>query len=199
MEAVNTTKNLDISGGLKYIPPTGKEFSPPIEFIHRIKTPFFMRKSGPYDARLRELMQPTPSIPLDHAGLDNLTSGDPHTQYRLESADHTHQSTGLQAGQLDHGLAMSAASLLDDDHTIYQKESEKGAASGYASLNGSTLVTENPANATATPTASKIPIADTSGTLNSWVIGFTDVSLDGGSASEDTGLTMRIDLEAFKA
>lgn len=45
----------------------------------------------------------------------------------------------------------------------------KGAASGYASLNASTLVVENPANATATATASKIPIADTAGSLNSWV------------------------------
>lgn len=53
-----------------------------------------------------------------HAGLP-----DPHTGYRLESADHTHASTGAQAGQLDHGNAMVAASLLDDDHTQYQLES----------------------------------------------------------------------------
>ena len=56
-------------------------------------------------------------------------------------------------------------------HTQYQLTSEKGAASGYASLDGSTKVVEDPANATATPTASKIPIADGSGTLNSWVTG----------------------------
>ncbi len=67
---------------------------------------------------------------------------DPHTQYRLESADHNHQSTGLQSGQLDHGLAMVAASLLDDDHTQYQKESEKDAASGYAGLNASSRTTK---------------------------------------------------------
>lgn len=47
-----------------------------------------------------------------HAG-----AADPHTGYRLESADHTHQSTGLQAGQLDHGLALTG--LTDDDHTQY--------------------------------------------------------------------------------
>jgi hypothetical protein len=47
--------------------------------------------------------------------------------------------------------------------------SNKAASSGYASLNGSSLVVQNPANATATPTASKIPIADTAGSLNSWV------------------------------
>lgn len=42
---------------------------------------------------------------------------DPHTGYRLESADHTHQSTGAQAGQIDHGAALTG--LADDDHTQY--------------------------------------------------------------------------------
>lgn len=45
----------------------------------------------------------------------------------------------------------------------------KGAASGLATLNGSSLVVENPANATSTATASKIPIADGSGKLDTWV------------------------------
>ena len=67
---------------------------------------------------------------------------------------------------IDHG---ALTGLGDDDHTQYQKESEKGAASGYASLNASTKVVEDPANATTTPTASKIPIADGSGTLDDWV------------------------------
>ncbi len=60
-----------------------------------------------------------------------------------------------------------------DPHDVYQKESEKGAASGYASLNASSLVSENPANATATPTASKIPIADGSGKLDGWITAAT--------------------------
>lgn len=46
---------------------------------------------------------------------------------------------------------------------------EKGAANGVASLNGSTLVVEDPANATATPTAGKIPKADGTGKLDAWV------------------------------
>lgn len=50
---------------------------------------------------------------------EHTTAADPHTGYRLESADHTHASTGAQAGQLDHGLAMTAASLLDNDHPQY--------------------------------------------------------------------------------
>ena len=48
---------------------------------------------------------------------DHVAAADPHTGYRLESADHTHQSTGAQAGQLDHGLALTG--LTDDDHTQY--------------------------------------------------------------------------------
>lgn len=53
---------------------------------------------------------------LDHGGLAGLGDDD-HTQYRLEADDHSHQSTGAQAGQLDHGLALTG--LTDDDHTIY--------------------------------------------------------------------------------
>lgn len=48
---------------------------------------------------------------------DHVAAADPHTGYRLESADHNHQSTGAQAGQLDHGLALTG--LTDDDHTQY--------------------------------------------------------------------------------
>src|SRR3990167_7496963 len=48
---------------------------------------------------------------------DHVVAADPHTGYRLESADHTHQSTGLQAGQLERGLALTG--LTDDDHTQY--------------------------------------------------------------------------------
>ena len=48
---------------------------------------------------------------------DHVAAADPHTGYRLESTDHTHQSTGAQAGTLDHGLALTG--LTDDDHTQY--------------------------------------------------------------------------------
>jgi hypothetical protein len=47
----------------------------------------------------------------------------------------------------------------------------KAAANGLASLNASSKVVQDPANATATPTASKIPIADANGLLDSWVSG----------------------------
>lgn len=39
------------------------------------------------------------------------------TGYRSDTADHTHASTGAQAGQLDHGAALTG--LTDDDHTQY--------------------------------------------------------------------------------
>jgi len=54
----------------------------------------------------------------------------------------------------------------------------KATASGLASLDSNSNVVQNPANATATPTANKIPIADASGTLNSWI-----TVIDGGTLS----------------
>jgi hypothetical protein len=50
----------------------------------------------------------------------------------------------------------------------------KAAASGLASLNSSSLVIQNPANATATPTADKIVVSDTGGKVDGWV---TDASI----------------------
>lgn len=107
----------------------------------------------------------------------------------------THDHVGGDGAQIDHG---GLAGLTDDDHTQYIKHSlataandfliasgsgvfakqtlaealvtlGKAVASGLASLDASSLVVQNPANATATPTASKIPIADESGKLNGWV------------------------------
>lgn len=46
---------------------------------------------------------------------------------------------------------------------------QKAAANGVASLNVTSKVVQDPANATATPTASKIPISDGSGKLDGWV------------------------------
>jgi hypothetical protein len=45
----------------------------------------------------------------------------------------------------------------------------KDFSGGLAALDAARLVTRNPASATATPTASKIPIADASGKLDSWI------------------------------
>lgn len=48
---------------------------------------------------------------------------------------HDHTGAADHGVQLDHG---EMAGLADDDHTQYQKESEKDAASGYAGLDAST-------------------------------------------------------------
>jgi hypothetical protein len=59
-----------------------------------------------------------------HSALSGLTTGDDHTQYRLESADHNHQSTGAEAGKLDHGAALTG--LGDNDHTQYLLVADTG-------------------------------------------------------------------------
>ncbi len=64
----------------------------------------------------------------------HVAASDPHTGYRLESADHTHQSTGAQAGTLDHGLALTG--LTDDDHTQYIKHSLADAANDFLVASG---------------------------------------------------------------
>lgn len=66
---------------------------------------------------------PTSKVMYDHG-----QAGDPHTAYRLESADHSHQTTGAQAGKLDHGAALGG--LGDDDHTQYVL----GAGSSFRTL-----------------------------------------------------------------
>lgn len=50
-----------------------------------------------------------------------------------------------------------------------ENSANKAAANGYASLNASSKVVQDPANATTTPGAGKIPIADGSGLLDAWV------------------------------
>jgi len=79
-------------------------------------------------------------------------ASDPHTGYRLESADHSHASTGLQAGTVAHSALTGLTT--GDDHTQYQKESEKDAANGYAGLDAGALVPIAHL-ASGTPTGSK--------------------------------------------
>ncbi|KKL60219.1 hypothetical protein LCGC14_2207520, partial [marine sediment metagenome] len=72
---------------------------------------------------------PTSNVMYDHAN-----AGDPHTGYRLESADHSHQTTGLQAGKLDHGAALNG--LGDNDHTQYILHSLADAANDFLVASG---------------------------------------------------------------
>jgi len=48
--------------------------------------------------------------------------------------------TSGNIGTLDHG---ALSGLLDDDHTQYQKESERNAANGYAGLDANSLISKN--------------------------------------------------------
>ena len=83
-----------------------------------------------------------------------------------------HASTHAAAGSDPVTLSESQITGLTADLASKLDDSQLGAASGVASLNGSTKVVEDPANATATPTASKIPIADGSGNLDrGWILG----------------------------
>lgn len=79
------------------------------------------------------------------------------------------------------GTKFAGRALLSTDipdlSDAYQVVSAKAQASGYASLDTNTLVVQNPANATATPTASKIAIADTGGKLDSWITSATTGAL----------------------
>jgi len=85
---------------------------------------------------------------LDNGIVDHAAAADPHTGYRLESADHTHATTGAQAGQLDHGLALTG--LTDDDHTQYLLlAGRSGGQSAYGGTgSGDDLTLESTSHAT---------------------------------------------------
>lgn len=108
-------------------------------------------------------------------------ASDPHTGYQRESEKGTANGyAGLDAGgtvptaQLPASLATDAevaTAISDhaaaaDPHPGYQRESEKGAASGYASLDANAKVVEDPAAAATTAGADKIPKAGTGGTID---------------------------------
>lgn len=77
------------------------------------------------------------------------------------------QTKNIPVGDVSH---TKLADIGTNTHTqIDTFIGTKAQASGLASLNASSKVVQDPANATATPTASKIPIADINGKLDSWV------------------------------
>ena len=68
------------------------------------------------------------------------------------------------------GIAAVADHMDESDpHPQYQLRSEAGVASGYAQLNPDALVLQDPASASATPTANAIAKADSSGKLDGWI------------------------------
>lgn len=124
---------------------------------------------------------------VDHSTLLNLANDD-HLQYLTTTRANTwhsglsgahvtngdsHDHTAGAGAQIDHTTLSNIGTLthtqLETAIGLKLDASEKSAANGVASLNASSLVVQNPANATAVPTASKIPIADGSGKLDGWV------------------------------
>ncbi len=79
----------------------------------------------------------------------------------------THDHNGGDGGQISH---TSLANIGSNNHNqIDTFIASKASANGIASLNASSLVVQNPANATATPGASKIPISDANSKIDGWV------------------------------
>jgi len=129
---------------------------------------------------------------------DNLSSLNTTTYTHLTDANHTDLTDGgaTTLHKHDHG---GQDGLADDDHTQYIRHAlstaandflagsgsntyikktlaetltilGKAVASGLASLDASSKVVQDPANATTTPTAAKIPIADGAGDLDAgWI------------------------------
>jgi hypothetical protein len=138
----------------------------------------------------------------------NLSANDPVNFQDSGSIVFSNPSAGnVQAGLKD--SAVTAAKLaasnpssaqlsgLDDDNVAAaalspnriagtaEVQSNRGAASGYASLNASSLVVQNPASAQVAPAASKIPLSDGTGKLDDgWLS--PNVSLLGSSISLTT-------------
>lgn len=97
------------------------------------------------------------------------TSGAVGDATTVARSNHSHDLGSHAHSDAASGGTISHTALTDkgtNTHsTIDTFISSKASASGLASLDGSSLVVQNPANATATPTASKIPIANGSGQL----------------------------------
>lgn len=106
--------------------------------------------------------------------------------------DGTNASWDSPAGS---GDVTGPAGATDDDVALFDgatgkaiKDSGKkiAAANGIASLDASSKVVQDPANATATPGASKIPIANAAGRLDYWIVsgsttvkGLVELATDG--------------------
>ena len=87
-------------------------------------------------------------------------------------------------------LRITAQLLSDLDSAVNAIENDKDVANGYAGLDASLKVIEDPANATVTPTVSKIPIANSYGFLDDeWtglVINVKNYGAVGDGSTDDT-------------
>jgi len=89
------------------------------------------RTARSIDRRIEVLEETPPGAGVtDHGALTGLADDD-HAQYATADG---------ARGNFEASGAVATHAAAADPHTGYQKESEKGAANGYASLNGSTVV-----------------------------------------------------------
>ena len=92
----------------------------------------------------------------------------------------TADGTSANAARRDHVHAGDHVNLANKGTNTHAQidtfVSSKAAASGLASLDAGSLVVQNPTNATATPTASKIVIADGGGKVDGWITAATDAA-----------------------
>ena len=97
------------------------------------------------------------------------TSGQVGTATTVARSDHNHDLGAHTHADATAGGTISHTALTDKGTNTHSQIdtfiSSKASASGLASLDANSLVVQNPANATATPTASKIPIANANGQL----------------------------------
>ena len=125
------------------------------------------------------------SVAVNHNDLANRNLDNNHTQYHTDSRAATwlsglpgntsnlvtdgndHDHTGGAGAQISHTNLSDKGTTTHGDIDLFI--GSKSAASGLASLNGSSKVVQDPANATATPTLGKIPIADGSAKLDGWI------------------------------
>lgn len=107
------------------------------------------------------------TVSPDGAGLTaNLASVLHGNDVPASLANHGHMGQA-DGGAVAHG-ALSGAGT--NSHAALDAFlASKGAASGLAALDDASLVVQNPANATATSGAGKIPLADAGGKLDSWL------------------------------
>jgi hypothetical protein len=75
------------------------------------------------------LADPHPTYAVDADLTAHAGAADPHTGYRRENEDHTHATTGAQAGTIDHG---ALTGMSDDDHPQYALDTDLTTHAGAA-------------------------------------------------------------------
>ena len=110
----------------------------------------------------------------EHNLLSAIQGGTTGEYYHLTSTEHTN-ATRVATSTLTGLLSSTDWNTFNNKQNALgftpENTANKGAASGYASLNASSKVVQDPANAQTTSAAGKIPIADGNGKLDSWISG----------------------------